>query len=331
MTKSTIERLANLAFRGVADRLLSLPDQRALHIFKYHQILPSVSRLDGGDLPLEIFQWQMEWLKNNMEVFSLQDGLSLLAAGNLPKRAAAITFDDGYAADLVYVVPVLKQFSFSATFFVSSGYLQGQCMWDEALRIMLRETTQQTIDLTGAQLGVYLLDDERVKAIAYATLSKALKYRPIDERHHLLQEISRHAQVQSDGRQLMLSESQVKKLVAEGMEVGSHTVNHPILNCETDSDAEFQIRQDKQQLETLIGRPVKFFAYPNGIPGKDFARQHVDIVRGCGFEAAVTTSPGVVHSSDDVWQLPRFTPWDTSPVKFALRMLRNYRSRSSKV
>ncbi len=328
--KSPVEMLANLAFRHLADRLLSSPGNRALHIFKYHQILPAVSQLDGGDLPLEIFQWQMRWLKNNMEVFSLKDGLAHLSERNLPKRAAAITFDDGYAADVAYVVPILKEVGFSATFFVSSGYLQGQCMWDEALRIVLRETKKQVVDLSNVQLGIHVLDSKIARIMAYEKLCMALKYRPLVDRHHLLNEIYHCAQVHSNDRQLMLSENQVKQLVAEGMEVGSHTVDHPILNCEADGDAEYQIRKDKEQLEKVIGRPVKYFAYPNGIPGKDFNRRHVDIVQHCGFEAAVTTSVGVARWGDDLWQLPRFTPWDTSPIKFALRMLRNYGSRSIK-
>lgn len=315
----------------MGDLLLSSSDRRALHIFKYHQILPEVSAMDGGDLPLEVFHWQMKWVKKNMEVVSLEEGLSLLAEGRLPKRVAAITFDDGYAADASCVVPILKDFGFSATFFISSGYLYGQCMWHEILRIALRHTQQKVLDLSPIQLGRHSIATEQARALAYEKLSLDLKYRSLAERQYLLDHIRNAAGTNAESPELMLNETQVKQLAMEGMEVGSHTVDHPILSCEADSQAVYQIKMDKENLERVVGRPIKYFAYPNGIPGKDFAKRHVEIVRDCGFKAAVTTSAGVVRKNGDYWQLPRFTPWDTAPAKFALRMLRNYSSRSTSV
>lgn len=287
--------------------------------------------MDGGDLPLEVFHWQMKWLKKNMEVVSLEEGLSLLAEGRLPKRAAAITFDDGYAADVSFVVPILKDIGFSATFFISSGYLYGQCMWHEILRIALRHTPQKVLDLSPIQLGRHSIATDQARALAYEKLSLDLKYRPLAERQYLLDHIRNAAGTNAQSPEMMLNETQVQQLAMEGMEVGSHTVDHPILRCEADAQAVYQIKADKENLERVIGRPIKFFAYPNGIPGKDFTQRHVEIVRDCGFKAAVTTSAGVVRKNGDYWQLPRFTPWDTAPAKFALRMLRNYSSRSISV
>ncbi|MET0320091.1 MAG: polysaccharide deacetylase family protein, partial [Duganella sp.] len=65
------------------------------------------------------------------------------------------------------------------------------------------------------------------------------------------------------------------------------------------------------------------FAYPNGRPGTDYRACHVALVRQAGFEGAVTTSPGAGLA--DVWQLPRFTPWDARQWRFHLRLARNLR------
>ena len=40
-----------------------------------------------------------------------------------------------------------------------------------------------------------------------------------------------------------------------------------------------------------------------------------------GFAAAVSTAQGAASRSSDVFQLPRFTPWDRSPRRFGLRLL----------
>jgi hypothetical protein len=49
------------------------------------------------------------------------------------------------------------------------------------------------------------------------------------------------------------------------------------------------------------------------------------MVRDAGFSAAVSTAWGVASPGSDVFQLPRFTPWDRGPAKFALRLLLNRR------
>jgi hypothetical protein len=81
----------------------------------------------------------------------------------------------------------------------------------------------------------------------------------------------------------------------------------------------------KHALEAIIGAPVPLFAYPNGKPGQDYLAEHAAMAREIGFEAAVSTSWGSARPASDVFQLPRFTPWDRHPLPFLLRMIQNAR------
>ena len=67
------------------------------------------------------------------------------------------------------------------------------------------------------------------------------------------------------------------------------------------------------------------FAYPNGRPGVDYRSEHADMGKRIGFKAAVSTHWGVSAQRSDRFQLPRFTPWDRNSLKFAVRLLANYR------
>jgi len=49
------------------------------------------------------------------------------------------------------------------------------------------------------------------------------------------------------------------------------------------------------------------------------------MVRDAGYAAAVSTGWGVATAQSDRFQLPRFTPWDRTPGRFALRLIRNMR------
>jgi hypothetical protein len=49
----------------------------------------------------------------------------------------------------------------------------------------------------------------------------------------------------------------------------------------------------------------------------------VALVRDLGFDAAVSTAWGAARSGGDPFQIPRFTPWDRTRLRFAARLARN--------
>jgi peptidoglycan/xylan/chitin deacetylase (PgdA/CDA1 family) len=120
---------------------------------------------------------------------------------------------------------------------------------------------------------------------------------------------------------LMLTSGGVAALHRAGMQVGAHTVSHPILTSLPPDVVRQEMQGSKSQLEQLIGAPVTLFAYPNGRPGDDYDEHAVATARQVGFEAAFTTVRGAAHRGTDPFQIPRFTPWDRTPLRFGLRML----------
>jgi hypothetical protein len=124
---------------------------------------------------------------------------------------------------------------------------------------------------------------------------------------------------------LMMSPDQVRSLAKLGMDVGAHTVTHPILASLTSNEAHTEIEQGKRELEDILARPVNLFAYPNGMPDLDYAAEHARMARDCGFEAAVSTAWGAASIRSDRYQLPRFTPWDRTRLRYGVRLLANLR------
>jgi peptidoglycan/xylan/chitin deacetylase (PgdA/CDA1 family) len=126
---------------------------------------------------------------------------------------------------------------------------------------------------------------------------------------------------------LMLWSEQLRLLRQAGMQIGAHTVSHPILQHSTDLQARWKMAHSKRTLEDLVGEAVTLFAYPNGKPGIDFSARHVAMAAEAGFAAAVSTAGGAAALEDDLLQLPRFTPWDRGGLRFGLRLLDNLRRR----
>jgi peptidoglycan/xylan/chitin deacetylase (PgdA/CDA1 family) len=126
---------------------------------------------------------------------------------------------------------------------------------------------------------------------------------------------------------LMMSEAQVRRMSDLGIEVGAHTVNHPILKSIPAAEARAEIAESRAVLRAITGRDVAYFAYPNGRPDIDYDASHVDMVRMAGFEAAVSTAHGAASWVADRHQLPRVALWGPSAFKGALRLAAGYRDR----
>ena len=93
---------------------------------------------------------------------------------------------------------------------------------------------------------------------------------------------------------------EVKSLAAEGMQIGCHTITHPVLTRVKSNDVlRNEILGAKQKIEAHIGTQVTSIAYPFG----QYNERVVAMVREAGFTSARSTWPGVVHSSEGLWSL----------------------------
>lgn len=308
--------------RWLTSKLSPAGPHARLSILIYHRVLPVPDPLFPGEVDAAWFDAQMALVKDSFNVLPLGEAAQRLTSGNLPPRAACITFDDGYADNAEIALPILERYGLPATFFVATDFLDGGRMWNDTLIEALRLAPAGSLDLRSIGLGDYPLRswDERRSAIA--AIIGALKYLPQTARAEQVQHVADIAGAALPTN-LMMRSDQVRTLRARGMEIGGHTAGHPILARLDSAAARDEMARGKEVLEGILGERIKLFAYPNGKPHQDYAHEHVDMVRDLGFEAAVSTAWGVATRTSDVFQLPRFTPWDRAPAKFSLRLLQN--------
>ncbi len=316
-----IQTVLNRCLVASLPRLLGANGKQRLSILIYHRVLPAYDYMRESEHTAECFDWQMEFLSRHFSPLSLSDALGLMDAGKLPQRAVCVTFDDGYADNALLAQPILEKWRIPATVFVSTKYIDGGRMWNDSVLEALRRSRQTTMDLTSLGLGRLELNSEiNRKASAYQLIQR-IKYLPLEERQRVVMLVEEQSEDLPEN--LMLTTEQLRAMQHSGIEIGGHTHSHPILASMADDDAREEIERGKQVLEDALGKPVRFFAYPNGIPGKDYLPVHQKMVKEAGFEAALTTQWGVSDISTDRWQLRRFTPWDKTQTKFITRLLLN--------
>lgn len=311
--------------------LLRLMSAGKLTILAFHGVPPRRDPLWPEDVTLDQLELTLSALRGAFTFLPLKDALHMAKAGHLPRGAAAVTFDDGYAGWCEGAAPLLERLDIHATFFVTTGSLSGQALWSERLKYALTHA-QPGADLQRVVPGSSLIDGSVLsRCRALKLLDAHLKYMGRAERETLLQSIERSCGVPVPGEKGALTstftESDVRQLHSRGFGVGAHSVNHTVLAHCTDEEALRECAESKAMLEQIIGAEVDGFAYPNGLPGKDFSANHLNILRKVGYRYAVTTSPGFAHGASDFLALPRFTPWGPSVSRMHWQLLRNLRHR----
>ena len=293
-----------------------------LSVLIFHRVLPRPDPL-FPDVPDTVdFERQMRWATSMFNVLPLSAAIDRLYAGTLPSRALAVTFDDGYADNEELAAPILKRLGMSATFFVATGFLGGGCMWNDQIIEAIRGCKAGELDLTSFGLSLFSLAGTEARRAAISSTLKGIKHFEPARRQAVTDAIVALAGA-NPSPPLMMQPGQVRSLRAQGMEVGAHTVTHPILTRLEPATAFAEMRDSKEELERILGAPVNLFAYPNGVPGQDYALEHARMARECGFGGAVSTAWGAASANSDRFQLPRFTPWDRTRFRYGARLLAN--------
>ncbi|HEV2014178.1 MAG TPA: polysaccharide deacetylase family protein [Candidatus Dormibacteraeota bacterium] len=103
------------------------------------------------------------------------------------------------------------------------------------------------------------------------------------------------------GRGGFMTPNQVVAADGMGYTIGAHTVDHLALAAQAPARATWEMKQSKRTLEELLGHPVLDFAYPYG----SFNQRDMAQAKSLGFETAVSTLSGALHSAGQLFELSR--------------------------
>jgi peptidoglycan/xylan/chitin deacetylase (PgdA/CDA1 family) len=237
--------------------------------------------------------------------------LSGLSPDSLKPRSVAVTFDDGYADNLHCAKTLLEKHDVPATFFVTTGYLGNarEFWWDELERRILSSAPHSgslQFRLHGTSHS-WPLATPPERSRAYYEAYELLQPLADTERRSILCELQEGTFVRTAPRpsHQVLTGDQVRQLADGGLtEIGAHTVTHPHLAAQGRDEQKREIRESKQVLQEIIGRPIESFSYPFGAP-HHYSPETVDLVRAEGFTRSCTAIAGVVRRDSDPHRLPR--------------------------
>lgn len=334
--------------RGVGRlrRSLARITPRAI-ILLYHRVAQISSDPQLLSVTPQHFSEHLAVLRSSYRPLTLRDLTRRSAPDVWWPRGVVVTFDDGYADNAQWAKPLLEKRDVPATVFVVAGQVgrPREFWWDDLARLLLTTPTPphrleltirgekrswNLVDVSGQPVAldvtawhVLMDDDANPRHVAYRELAALLRLLPVEEREASLVELAEWAGVQAQGRpeNRPLNEVELRALAGEGslVEVGAHTMTHPVLSSLSPSAQQSEIADSKQRLEDIVGQQIVSFSYPFG--GRDdYTAETVKFVRDAGFACSCSNFPGVVNRGSDRYQLPRFLVRDWDGDEFARRL-----------
>jgi peptidoglycan/xylan/chitin deacetylase (PgdA/CDA1 family) len=271
------------------------------------------------------FEEHMNVLRASYRPMPLVELIAALRRKSLPRRAVAVTFDDGYFDNFSLARPILERVQVPATVFVCTGAIDSphEFWWDELERVFGFTRLPVHLSVTVANREhAWPTSNGMERRAAFQSLHALMLPVPHAERERVLAQLARWARMDRAQRSShrSLSREELARFGREGiMDIGAHTVTHPLLAALTPEEQRSEICDSRAWLESVTGRPVRTFAYPYGNPG-DYNVESVEAVRSAGFEAAFSTVQGAIESSDDPLQLRRWEVNDWDAMQFAWRL-----------
>ena len=297
---------------------IRLRRRRVVRILGFHRVVPEPDGYLPG-LGVDAFERQMDYVSACCRVLGLDEAIDARRAGDVPPDAVVLTFDDGYADNLRWAVPILTARRLPATFFLTTSAIgTGALLWYD--RVFQAFHSTRAPRLRGSGPNELPLATSAERDAARETVLRDLKRLAPAKRAEQVARLLERLEVDVPATRpgLMLTWDEVRAMQRQGMTFGAHTVTHPVLSTLPADEARREIADSKATVERELGTRVRAFAYPNGGRG-DFTPETKGIVRDCGYDAAVTTIFGINADPIDRFELRRMAFADDSAALFALR------------
>lgn len=299
--KSTAATLASVAG---PHRFTSSPPK--LWVLMYHRVLTNRDRRFALEEPGMIvtpdtFAMHMREAKRHFDIVDLSEWVKLKQQNlPLPKKACAITFDDGWADNYENAFPILQAEKVPATLFAVAEKIGTDFQfWPNIIMALLLDSTGALLAMQqhplfaqvfqGLPINSKLIDREYA-----AVYISQLKQFSDQEIFSALQAIAWRSLLATDLPNALMSWEQLIAMKQSGLiTIGSHTCNHKRLTSAlSDSEMIHEIIASKTIIENRLSSAVDLFCFPNG----DYSPRALELVQQ-NYSAAVTTKRGIINSA----------------------------------
>lgn len=295
-----------------------------LLILTYHGVSLEDEHLWDSALFMQpdYFRARMELLsKLRYTVLPLNEALRGLYTNDLPENCVALTFDDGYYDFYKVAYPVLKEFNFPATVYLTTSYVHyNRPIFDNVCSYLLWKGKQTTLDLKALtdQDGKFDISRAAARGAARDCLIGFVRRRKLqaEEKDAIAAKLARQLRIDYDElcakRMLsLLNPNEVRQLADAGVDIQLHTHSHQSPWNRQLFDLE--VEENRTNINQMTGRRARHFCYPSGI----FSDDHLAWLSEMKILSATTCDPGLASRNSNPLSLPRLVDtMSLSPIEY---------------
>ena len=258
----------------------------------------------------ECFRRRMQLLKNSScAVLPLAEAIERLYAGELPERCVALTFDDGNYDFYKEAHPIIREFNFPVTVYLTTFYSNyPKPVFDVVASYLLWKGRSARLDfrgITGQDVTVDLSNDA-ARATAADELRRFAREQKLsaEEKDALAASLAAQLKIDYDAlvkKRLLqiLSPGEVRQLAAEGVDIELHTHRH-----RTPANRSLFLREiedNRNSIEMMTGTKASHFCYPSGVYEEAF----LPWLEEANVRSATTCEVGFASRQSNPLLLPR--------------------------
>jgi peptidoglycan/xylan/chitin deacetylase (PgdA/CDA1 family) len=290
-------------------------------VLMYHRIAAVDSDVFDLAVRPERFREQMEVIAAGCRPMHVTELAAAATRGTIPRRAVAVTVDDGYVDTATEVLPVLRATGVPGTVFVVSGSVgsTAEYWWDELEHLAIDPVPGPPLELTVGEQPIRLGGDRAAHRSGFDRLHRAMLPLSSTEQAAVLERIATWRGVprpQRPGYRVMTAEELDAVASDPLVEVGAHTVTHAHLPSRSDDEIGAELQDSKAWLAARVGGAVDALSYPYGA----YDERSLRAAAAAGFTAAVTIDLEPVPPGADPLRLGRFAATDWDAEAFARRL-----------
>ncbi|MFL5763464.1 MAG: polysaccharide deacetylase family protein [Bacteroidia bacterium] len=293
-----------------------------ISIFLLHRVSPEKDPLWNPISP-ERFDAIVARICKKYSVVSLENIILGGNTGEYQKPLAAIVFDDGYRDFLEYALPILKKHKCPSSIYVVTDCVTGQRPpWTYILDHHFLHSKKQDLELDTSLLPEALKKTKfgsTEEKLAFASAFKLyLKKIPNAKRLSLLHQALGSLNDTAIPDNLMLNWNELGLISKENVEIGSHSVSHPLLaQLESETELEREIRDSGMIIQQKLGAFPKAISYPIGSVDQKVKA----VAKKCGYQLGLAVDQQFYDSNvHDRFEIPRVELYSQSMLKTNLRI-----------